>query len=312
MHFFFRNIVIASLAFSTALSAFGKAPTGAQHAEWCKRITARLPGVSAATCQSSALVASGASSSQGFPILKRQIPAAKNSKDSKPIRILLLGGIHGDELTASAIVFQWMQWMKNPPAQDFYWTVVPVVNPDGLLAPKPKRVNANGVDLNRNFPTPGWLKDAPRYWAKETGSDPRRFPGKAPLSEPESRWVNQEMERFKPDVIISVHAPFGVLDFDGPVAPPQQFGRLIFNRVGVYPGSLGNYSGKHKNVPVITIELPNAGTMPPNAEVQRIWSDMLTWIQKNVPNKGVPSRSPSSKAPLQQATERTEAVLRKS
>jgi murein tripeptide amidase MpaA len=31
---------------------------------------------------------------------------------------------------------------------------VPVLNPDGMLAAKPRRVNANGVDLNRNFPTP--------------------------------------------------------------------------------------------------------------------------------------------------------------
>jgi murein tripeptide amidase MpaA len=39
-----------------------------------------------------------------------------------------------------------MQWMKVAPAQDFYWSVAPVVNPDGLLAAKPTRVNARGVD----------------------------------------------------------------------------------------------------------------------------------------------------------------------
>jgi hypothetical protein len=159
---------------------------------------------------------------------------------------------------------------------------MPVVNPDGLLAPKPNRVNANGVDLNRNFPTPEWEKDAPRYWKVRTHSDPRRFPGHQPLSEPESRWVNEEMVRFRPDVIISVHAPYGVLDFDGPVQPPHKFGRLELSRVGVYPGSLGNYSGVHKNVPVITIELPNALKMPPEAEVKRIWDDMLGWINGHV------------------------------
>jgi hypothetical protein len=148
------------------------------------------------------------------------------------------------------------------------------------------------VDLNRNFPTPGWEKEAPQYWAKHTKSDPRRFPGHAPLSEPESRWVNDEIERFKPDVIISVHAPFGVLDFDGPVHPPNKFGRLVFTPVGVYPGSLGNYSGRHKNVPVITIELPNARAMPAPADVQRIWADMLTWIQKNVPRKSLNAAMP--------------------
>jgi murein peptide amidase A len=284
--FFQRAANVAALSFGLAacltVPAFGKAVNTSAQSDWCKRLAGRLPSISVETCQSSALKPTGAVSRQGFPILMRQVPAAKGET---PVRILLIGGIHGDELTASAIVFQWMQWMHGPLAQGFQWEIVPVLNPDGLLAPKPRRMNANGVDLNRNFPTPGWQKEAPSYWARVTKSDPRRFPGSAPLSEPESRWVHEEMERFHPNVIISVHAPFGVLDFDGPVKPPYRFGRLIFNRVGVYPGSLGNYSGLHKNVPVITIELPNARAMPPDAEVRRIWQDMLTWIQRNVPHE---------------------------
>ena len=275
-----------------AAGGIAHAATAADNAEWCKRLAARLPGVSAATCLKRGLQPTGARSRQGFPLLMRQVVPATGNK-TKAIRILLLGGIHGDELTASAIVFQWLQWMGNPPAQEFLWNVVPVVNPDGLLARVPRRVNAGGVDLNRNFPTPGWQQEAPRYWARQTGSDPRRFPGRAALSEPESRWVNDEMIRFKPDVIISVHAPFGVLDFDGPVAPPQRFGRLVFNRVGVYPGSLGNYSGLHKNVPVITIELPNARSLPSEAEMRRIWLDMLGWIRKNVATAQLAAKPPA-------------------
>jgi len=255
----------------------------ANSGEWCKRFAGRLPGVSVASCQHTALLPSGGVSLQGFPLLVRRFPPPKVAQNgAPPLRILLLGGIHGDEMTASAIVFQWMQWMQSAPAQNFYWNVAPLVNPDGMLAPKPKRVNGHGVDLNRNFPTPGWQQDAPRYWAKATGKDPRRFPGNAPLSEPETRWIYDEIEHFRPQVIISVHAPYGVLDFDGPAPTPHHFGRLIFNRVGVYPGSLGNYSGVHKNVPVITIELPNATAMPSDAEVKRIWLDMLNWIQRNV------------------------------
>jgi len=117
------------------------------------------------------------------------------------------------------------------------------------------------------------------------------------------------MERFQPDVIISVHAPFGVLDFDGPVEPPQRFGRLVLNRVGVYPGSLGNYSGMHKNIPVVTIELPNARTMPANAEVERIWQDMLNWIQRNVP-KQVDMSATRPLSPLQRLAEKTAPPVR--
>ncbi|MBI3902091.1 MAG: murein peptide amidase A, partial [Nitrosomonadales bacterium] len=262
--------------------------------DWCQQLSSRLPGVSTATCLNSGLLPTGVKSRKGFPILARDIGPAAGKSGQPALRILLIGGIHGDELTAAAIVFQWMQLAQTPPAQEFHWKIAPVVNPDGLLAVKPSRVNARGVDLNRNFPTPNWQTDAPRYWAKATRSDPRRFPGTAPLSEPESRWVQEEIERFRPQLIVSVHAPFGVLDFDGPAKPPQRFGRLIFNRVGVYPGSLGNYSGLHKNIPVITIELPNAGTMPPDAEVLRIWQDMLKWMQRNLPVQTAPLQASAS------------------
>ena len=278
-------------------SASGADAGAVQRASWCKRLATRLPGVSTATCEHSGLAPTGAASLGGFPILAREFPAVGGKPGAEPLRILLIGGIHGDELTAASIVFQWMQWMQMPPAQNFQWSVVPVVNPDGLLAARPQRGNRNGVDLNRNFPTPGWQKDAPDYWARRTGRDPRRFPGRAPLSEPETRWLNAEMERFQPHVIVSVHAPFGVLDFDGPAPTPSKFGLLWFNPVGTYPGSLGNYSGVHKNVPVITIELPNARTMPPQAEVKRIWQDMLSWIAGNVPQKGQQAAAPGKSSP---------------
>jgi len=291
-----RNVT-ALLAVAACIPALAAPASAAQQAEWCNRLTPRLPGVNAAGCLRSGLQPTGATSRNGFPILMRSIPPAKSAKKGEPVRVLLLGGIHGDELTAAAIVFQWMQLLQAPPAQAFHWHVAPVVNPDGLLAAKPQRVNANGVDLNRNFPTPGWEQDAKRYWMKTTGSDPRRFPGQSPLSEPESRWLNAEMERFKPHVIISVHAPFGVLDFDGPAKPPRRFGRLYYSRVGVYPGSLGNYGGMHKNVPVITIELPNAQAMPPRDEVLRIWKDMLAWIERSVPaGSASPIQRTSNKA----------------
>jgi protein MpaA len=272
----------AAFALVFCLPGVGAATEPMEQADWCKRISDRLASVSMASCELSALKSDGTLSHNGFPLLIREQPAVNPPKDENPVKILLLGGIHGDELTSVSVVFHWMEWLDTPEAQEFHWRIAPVTNPDGLFSPKPQRVNAKGVDLNRNFPTPGWEQDARSYWAKKTRKDPRRFPGAAPLSEPESRWLHEEMERFKPDVIISVHAPFGVLDFDGPNNPPRRFGRLYLSRVGVYPGSLGNYGGMHKNLPVITIELPNAMTMPPPAEVRRIWQDMLAWIGRSV------------------------------
>jgi len=277
---------LATLAIACCSAALAAGPAASPvSANWCRRLAPRLPGVSAARCERSGLAPTGAQSVRGFPILARSIPAAVSEPGEKPLRILLLGAIHGDELTAAAIVFDWMQWMESASARQFDWLVAPVVNPDGLLADQPQRVNANGVDLNRNFPTPGWERDAPHYWRVRTGKNARRFPGHTPLSEPETRWLYGEIERFQPDVIVSIHAPFGILDFDGPAPKPRKFGRLWFRPLGVYPGSLGNYGGVHKNLPVITIELPNARRMPPPAEVRRIWQDMLKWIAGNVSAK---------------------------
>lgn len=310
--FIVRRLQYALLIFGAVflIDAARAAGNTMQQAVWCNQLTPRLPGVSVQTCQRSGLVPSGALSLKGFPILMRTIPAKNVKSGKEPVRILMLGGIHGDELTSASIVFQWLQWMSAGPAQNFHWSIVPVVNPDGLLAPKPQRVNANGVDLNRNFPTPGWSKDAPRYWAKATGSDPRRYPGKAPLSEPESRWLDSEIERFRPDVIISIHAPFGVLDFDGPSpVPPKRFGHLWFNRVGVYPGSLGNYGGMHKNVPVVTIELPNALEMPTELEMRRIWGDMLSWIESNMPQKLSGASKLVTSAPMQRVADKPNLTI---
>ena len=261
------------------------APTQAEFKpEWCAQLVTRLPTVSKEMCLGIGLQPTGATSVKGFPILARDYAA--NGTRKEPLRILLLGGIHGDEPTAAAIVFRWLQGMHLPIAHSIQWRVAPVVNPDGLFATPQTRVNANGIDLNRNFLTPGWEQEAPHYWQQRTKSDPRRYPGSAPLSEPESRWVHEEIERFQPHVVISVHAPLGELDFDGPPEPPRRFGRLMFNRVGVYPGSLGNYGGVHRQIPVITIELENAQKMPNDEEVKRIWRDMLIWISRYIPEYG--------------------------
>jgi hypothetical protein len=285
---YWRNLsffMLSAIAIAPAFSANGKviakeSAAKKNPADWCAALIPRLPKINLNDCKEARLMPTNTSSVNGFPILMREINADK--KNMPALKILLLGGIHGDEQTASSIVFKWLAALQKNHQQEFEWRVVPVLNPDGLLAAKPMRMNARGIDLNRNFPTPNWQKEAGAYWMRVTRSDPRRFPGQAPISEPESKWVHNIIETFKPDVVISVHAPFGVLDLDGPAKPPRSFGRLWYNRVGVYPGSLGNYSGLYKHIPVVTIELPNATIMPADTEVQRIWLDMHSWIRRNV------------------------------
>jgi protein MpaA len=250
---------------------------------WCTSVTRAIPQIKPKTCAAAALRPVSVKSVMGRQIMLREFkPAQKNAA-----RVLVVGGIHGDELTAVSVVFRWLDLLQQPgeDAAQFHWRVVPVLNPDGLLARPPTRVNARGVDLNRNFPTYNWSREAPRYWKEATKRDPRRFPGTAPASEPESRWLHDEIARFKPDVIVSVHAPFDVLDFDGPpagVEVPARFGRLHLNRIGVYPGSLGNFGGLREGIPVVTLELPHALKMPTEAELAHVWRDMQEWLRVNL------------------------------
>jgi hypothetical protein len=69
-----------------------------------------------------------------------------------------------------------------------------------------------------------------------------------------------------------------VLDFDGPSPAPQRLGRLRLDPVGVFPGSLGNYGGVHRGLPVVTIELPNALRTPQDSEIRQMWADLRQWM----------------------------------
>lgn len=244
----------------------------------CERIAKRLASVKLEDCADSVLTSSGATSHQGTPILVGEFPPAS---DRKPLgRVLVFGGIHGDEFSSVSIVFKWLTALDNYHSGLFHWRIVPLLNPDGLLRKKSQRMNDRGVDLNRNFPAPEWSESAEEFWIRKTGRNPRRYPGPAPLSEPESRWLAEEIDRFDPTVIIAVHAPIHLIDFDGPAQPPQKLGPLQLRLLGTYPGSLGRYAGVAMGRPVVTIELPHAGIMPTKVDQDTIWSDLLAWLSK--------------------------------
>lgn len=253
----------------------------------CALIGARLQSVATADCVTAGLTAGDTGSHRGMPMMYRDF--LPGSVRQTPYRVMLIGGIHGDELSSVSVSFQWMRKLRDERLQPFHWRVIPVANPDGLLArPRASRINAAGVDLNRNFATPDWHPEALAYWKRVTRSDPRRFPGPEPASEPETRWLIAQIRQFRPDAIVSIHAPFGILDFDGPLHPPQRFGALRLQPLGVYPGSLGNYAGLSLGLSTITLELPHAGILPTSAQSQRIWADMLIWLEKNLPKAGAP------------------------
>lgn len=247
----------------------------------CVRIANKLSSISLKECRDRNLTHIGAYSRKNSPLMIKEYPPLDQREPQA--KILMLGGIHGDEYSSVTIMFKWMSILDKHHSGLFHWKIAPLVNPDGLLQKKSQRINANGVDLNRNFMNGPKQKASLDYWEKRTYKDPRRYPGKEPMSEPETQWIDQLIRDFKPDAIIAVHAPYGIIDFDGPYQPPTHLGPLHLLLLGTYPGSLGNFAGTQLNIPVITVELPYAGIMPSKAEVNKIWTDLVKWLRTNIP-----------------------------
>lgn len=197
---------------------------------------------------------------------------------------LILCGVHGDEITPIKLCYDILYSLKKNVSKDpqvyadKMIVVVPIVNPDSYFKKRPTRTNANGVDINRNFPTRDWKKSALSKWKGRYRSDPRRFPGKRALSEPEVLFQVNLIKRYSPDKIVSVHAPLTIIDYDGPKSgkgSKQTLGKINYakellvqmsSKAGGYkilnypffPGSLGNYAGFERNIPTYTLELPSS------------------------------------------------------
>ncbi len=251
----------------------------------CRRIGDKLASVGFDECMERQLELSGGAAVSGAPILIKEYPALPGQTPRG--RILLVGGLHGDEYSSATIVFKWLAILDRFHSGMFHWRVSPLVNPDGLLRQRSQRVNANGVDLDRNLPCPEWHAATGDYWLRRTSSNPRRYPGSDPLSEPESRWLEGEIRDFQPHVVVSVHAPPRVLGFDAPLAATDRFGSLHIDLPaipfgGTYPGSLARY-GVLTGIPVVTVELASARTMPPASEQQRIWLDLVRLLTARLP-----------------------------
>ncbi len=101
---------------------------------------------------------------------------------SGPKRLVFVGGIHGNEPTTRDLVTQMMlHFQENLPlvSPNVSLYFLPTLNPDGIVIDE--RYTPGGVDLNRNWDTPTWVKDSP-----EPGGIKQNSGGATPFSEPET------------------------------------------------------------------------------------------------------------------------------
>ncbi len=168
-------------------------------------------------------------------------------------KILVFALVHGDEIPAGSLARQWIERLSRLENPRNNWRVVPIVNPEGVEAIS--RTNGRGVDLNRNMPTVDWNEQAHRFWKENGKKSSRRYPGETAGSEQETICKILHLQDYKPDFVISIHTPYGLLDFDGPKMGANHFKNLPWKRLGHYPGSLGRYVWHERKIPTLTIEL---------------------------------------------------------
>lgn len=164
-------------------------------------------------------------------------------------RVLWIGGIHGDEREGRVATEELPEALAaTPGALDrVTLTILEDANPDGTAANT--RGNANGVDLNRNYPAKNFK--------------PLRAYGISPLSQPESRAVHDLILKGDFDLVIVAHSWRNdhFINFDG----PGQEAAAMFSRLSGYavrdsgdmaptPGSLGSWCGRTMGVPILTLE----------------------------------------------------------
>ena len=109
-------------------------------------------------------------------------------------RVLVVGVIHGNE-QAGLHVIDLLRSMDLDEGIDLW--LVPMVNPDGVAANE--RQNANGVDLNRNFPRNWQAIGKPGYW---------EYAGESAASEPEVTATMALAELIVPDFVVWFHQDY--------------------------------------------------------------------------------------------------------
>ena len=169
---------------------------------------------------------------------------------------LVFAAIHGNERNTAVVAKSLVDYLREHPSA---WAersvaVIPIANPDGYA--RKSRTNANGVDLNRNFPAGNWRGGRRRG---------RYFGSTHAASEPETRAIMRAVERLRPGCVIAIHNIGGNRHCNNYDGPAERLARLMSARNGYpakanigypTPGSFGSWAGIDGGIPVITLELP--------------------------------------------------------
>ena len=196
---------------------------------------------------------------QGRPIVAEEVGASAPAVPA----VLVVGCIHGNERAGITVV---RRLEALPPPKGIALWTLPDLNPDGVHAHT--RQNADGVDLNRNFPY---------RWEPLGARGDQQYSGPHALSEPESRFAYGLIRKLGPRVTIWFHQPLGVVDESGGnPAIERRFARfagLPLRRLSRYPGSATRWQDHRlPGTTAFVVELPPGSPSP--TEVAR-WASAI-------------------------------------
>jgi hypothetical protein len=142
----------------------------------------------------------------GASVKGRAITAYKFGTGDNPI--IYMGAMHGDEVNSKNLMTEWFNELNANPGRlpGRSLVVIPAVSPDGVVARS--RLNARGVDLNRNFPATDWKTMV----TSPESPNPTPAGGPQPLSEPESAAVASYIRQTRPRAVFSFHSSAAVVE----------------------------------------------------------------------------------------------------
>ena len=176
-------------------------------------------------------------------------------------KILIIGALHGVEPQSRDFCNYYIADIKDKPfPPDYFLLVIPCLNPDGIE--NEIRGNANGVDLNRNFPASTW-KNIP------VSGNSAYHPGINPASEPETKIIVDLINKFNFKKIIAVHTNHYIqfpnppmINYDGEQSRELAEKMSLASNLPPHadvgyptPGSLGAWIGNDLKKISVTIEL---------------------------------------------------------